>query len=64
MAKALAPRPGARFAALSELRRALEDALGRGEHARRDEVLPLWRGLTLVVGGLQLGLGRRLGFGG
>lgn len=64
LAKALAPRPEARFAALSELRRALEDALERGEQARRDEALPLWRGLALVVIGLQLCLGLWLGFGG
>jgi hypothetical protein len=64
LAKALAPRPEARFAALSELRQALEDAVERGEQSRREEGLPLWHGLVLVLFGLQLCLGLWLGLGG
>lgn len=64
LAKALAPRPEARFAALSELRQALEDAMQRGEQASREDSLPLWRGLALVFLGLQLCLGLWYGLGG
>lgn len=57
LARALAPRPEARYAALSEFRQALEAALEDGEQARREESLPIWTGVALVFVALQLCLG-------